>query len=229
MISINQISKKLYNLVGRIVPVAFRISFSQEAEDLILRKIFEGKKNGFYVDVGAHHPFRFSNTYYFYRVGWSGINIDPMPGSKKMFLRVRPRDINLELGVSEVRSVLTYYQFNEPALNTFSSSEALKKSNHNYKVISKEDIQVYRLEEILRQHLPSDKKIDFMTIDVEGLDEAVVRSNNWEKYRPKFLVLEILGESLSSIKNNSTYKYVCGQGYELEHKTNNTYFFKDVK
>lgn len=61
-------------------------------------KSFRKKKIGFYVDVGAHHPMRFSNTYFFYRMGWSGINIDAMPGSMKEFKKYRRRDINLELG-----------------------------------------------------------------------------------------------------------------------------------
>ena len=58
--------------------------YSQEGEDMILRRIFE-EKNGFYVDVGAHHPRRFSNTYYFYKQGWTGISIEPNPQAAKAF------------------------------------------------------------------------------------------------------------------------------------------------
>jgi hypothetical protein len=54
---------------------------------------------GFYIDVGAHHPFRYSNTHMLYRRGWRGINIDPIPGAKIAFDRFRPGDINLEMGV----------------------------------------------------------------------------------------------------------------------------------
>src|SRR4051794_14772116 len=69
-----------------------KASYSQEGEDMILRRFFEEHGKGFYVDVGAHHPKRFSNTYSFYKQGWSGINIDAMPGSMARFRRVRPRD-----------------------------------------------------------------------------------------------------------------------------------------
>lgn len=75
-------------------------SYSQEGEDLLLSRIFGDKKDGFYIDVGAHHPFRFSNTYLLYKRGWRGINIDAMPGSMKLFNRFRPRDINIECGVA---------------------------------------------------------------------------------------------------------------------------------
>ncbi|MFM6346540.1 MAG: hypothetical protein ACKPFK_15520, partial [Dolichospermum sp.] len=90
------------------------ISYSQEGEDLILARFFEKEKNGFYVDIGAHHPQRFSNTYYFYLKGWSGINIDAMPGSMKIFDDLRPLDINLEIPISDKSEILTYYEFDEP-------------------------------------------------------------------------------------------------------------------
>src|SRR5436309_16100262 len=75
------------------------LAYSQEGEDLVLRRIFETQAKGIYVDVGAHHPFRFSNTCLLHKRGWRGINIDAMPGSMTLFERFRPLDVNLELGV----------------------------------------------------------------------------------------------------------------------------------
>jgi hypothetical protein len=83
-------------------------SYSQEGEDLILRKIFENQQQGFYIDVGAHHPKRFSTTYVFYKHGWRGINIDAMPDSLKVFNKFRKRDINLEKAFSDKKERLTY-------------------------------------------------------------------------------------------------------------------------
>ena len=114
--------KNLINLRDRFSdPYAIKC-YSQEGEDMILRRIFEGQENGFYIDVGAHHPRRFSNTYYFYKQGWRGINIEPNPDALKAFNSDRPKDINLQLGVSDAASILKYYYFDEPALNTFDSS-----------------------------------------------------------------------------------------------------------
>ena len=108
--------------------------YSQEGEDILLNKIFSGKKEGFYIDIGAHHPKRFSNTYLFYQKGWQGINVDCMPGSMKLFKKLRPRDINLELGVSENESEKDYYVFNDTALNSFSKehSEKLSQAENPY-------------------------------------------------------------------------------------------------
>ena len=76
------------------------ISYSLQGEDMVLKELFADKNQGFYVDVGAHHPFRFSNTYLFYKKGWRGINIDAMPRSMELFDKFRPRDINIECGVA---------------------------------------------------------------------------------------------------------------------------------
>ena len=67
--------------------------FSQEGEDGVLDRLFGGKPHGFYVDVGSHHPQRYSNTYLFYLRGWHGINIDPLPGTKIRFDLLRKREL----------------------------------------------------------------------------------------------------------------------------------------
>lgn len=115
-------------------------SYSQEGEDMILRRIFGNQKNGFYVDVGAHHPKRFSNTYYFYKKGWRGINIDAMPGSMKAFDKIRRRDVNIEKPISDQKQLLTYFAFNEPALNGFSrelTNERISKSSPFHLIFEK--------------------------------------------------------------------------------------------
>lgn len=89
------LKKRLLRLRDTIFDVYAKKSYSQEGEDMVLQRIFDGKTNGFYVDVGAHHPFRFSNTYFFYRLGWSGINIEPNPEASDLFQSARRKDINL--------------------------------------------------------------------------------------------------------------------------------------
>ena len=121
--------------IHRKIVKGLQHSFSQEVEELVLARIFEGHKPVFYVDVGAHHPTRFSNTSFFYRRGWSGINIDAMPGSMKAFKSLRSRDVNLEIPVCEKETMLKYYMFNEPALNSFDRSLSLSRQNETYKII----------------------------------------------------------------------------------------------
>ena len=204
------------------------ISYSQDGEDIVIAELFNDKQGGFYVDVGAHHPQRFSNTYYFYLKGWSGINIDAMPGSMKIFDDLRSRDINLEIPISDKSEILTYYEFDEPALNSFSlplSQKRIKTSS--YKIIAETQLKTQTLAEVLDKHLPPEQTIDFLSIDVEGLDYQVMSSNNWDKYKPKVLLVEDL--ELSSLKNINTSK-VClfleERGYVLLAKTMRTLIFK---
>ena len=75
-------------------------NFSQEGEDLFLIEFFKNKSEGFYVDVGAFHPFRINNTYALYKKGFRGINIDISATSIDFFNLARSDDINLNIGAS---------------------------------------------------------------------------------------------------------------------------------
>jgi FkbM family methyltransferase len=205
-------------------------SWSQEGEDMVLHRIFGSKKTGFYVDIGAHHPMRFSNTHFFYRRGWSGINIDAMPGSMKEFEKYRRRDINLELGVAQQQGILDYYVFNEPALNSFSASLSEERNilENNYYIQKKIKIKTKPLHEILACHLKG-RKIDFLNVDVEGFDLNVLQSNDWSKYRPRFVLAEILGRSMHNINQDKVVQFMREQGYIVYAKQVNTVFFEDIQ
>ncbi|MFC1837746.1 FkbM family methyltransferase [Thermodesulfobacteriota bacterium] len=204
-----------------------RKSYSQEGEDMILNRIFENKTDGFYVDVGAHHPKRFSNTYFFYKKGWKGINIDAMPGSMKLFKKLRPRDINLEIPISNKNEYLTYYMFNEPALNGFSEKLSEERDGKNqYKIISKTKMKTATLENVLDEHLLQDQQIDFMSIDVEGLDLQVLESNNWKKHRPQFVLVEFLNKPGFQIDKFEKMKLLNSVGYSFYAKSICTVFYK---
>ncbi len=203
-------------------------SWSQEGEDQILRRIFEKQSDGFYVDVGAHHPKRFSNTFLFYKRGWCGINIDAMPDSMRIFNRVRPRDVNIEIGIGLNECHLDYYVFNEPALNGFSENLSTERheASSNYKIEKIIKVNVQPLYKVLDEKLPLGQKIDFMSVDVEGLDFEVLKSNDWTKYRPKFVLAEVLGGSLHEIEKSSVGRLMTEVGYEIYAKCVNTVFFK---
>src|SRR5579862_4112028 len=169
-------------------------SYSQEGEDMVIMSFFEGKKKykGFYVDVGAHHPYRYSNTLFFYQRGWRGINIEPTPSVMKLFNIFRRKDTNLNIGITDKKDKLTFYCFNEPALNGFSKehSEELNRTSKLYKIIKEIEVETYPLADVLDKYLPPGQKIDFLTIDVEGFDLIVLKSNNWAKYKPSFILVE---------------------------------------
>lgn len=213
-------------LIGKPDPFA-TLSYSQEGEDLILKRIFEEKKNGFYVDVGAHHPMRFSNTYLFYKMGWKGINLDATPGSMDEFKKIRPNDINLEKAISNNKELLKYYIFNESALNTFSLEEANKKNGlKNFKIIEIIEIYTSKLSEVLKDYLGNEQHIDFLNIDVEGYDFKVLNSIDWTIHNPTIILIESLDSNLERIDENEIYQYLKLRSYRLFAKTFNTLIFR---
>jgi len=201
-------------------------SYSQEGEDMILRRIFEKQQSGFYVDVGAHHPFRFSNTFFFYKRGWVGVNIDAMPGSMKPFRKFRPRDINIEVPISNSDQLLTFYAFNEPALNSFSKELSQERDGKNgYFIQEKIELRASRLTSVLDSYLPTGTEIDFLSIDVEGFDLDILQSNDWVKYKPKIILIEILGSTLSEIEDQAITIFLKKIGYVVFAKAVNTVIF----
>lgn len=233
---INYIKKKtplfFKHIINRILSFYYWkphqvVIYSQGGEDLILEGMLGNKNTGFWVDVGAHHPQRFSNTYLFYKKGWRGINIDALPGSMKLFNKIRPQDINLEIPIFKEHTRLTYYQFKEPALNGFESDIAIdRNANTNNSIIGKIEMSGYPLKDVLKNHLPSNiTTIDFFTIDVEGFDLQVLESNDWSLYRPRVVVVEILDKPIYELGNNPVVIFMKNNGYQLFSKSNQSAFF----
>ncbi|MCB5184122.1 FkbM family methyltransferase [Methylobacillus gramineus] len=202
----------------------YKLSYAQEGEDLILGRIFDRSSSGYYIDIGAHHPVRFSNTYLFYKRGWRGVCVDPSQDAIALFKQRRPADIALEMGVSDQESELTYYMFDEPALNTFSKILADQRiENTTYKSIGTRKVPVRPLNKILDEILQPGTKIDFMTIDVEGLDYQVLVSNDWSKYRPRI----VLAEALDDEAGERIRAFMIQNNYKIIARTFNTEFYQD--
>ena len=204
-------------------------SYALEGEDLILAECFHYRRNGFFVDVGAHHPKRFSNTYHFYRYrGWRGINIDAMPGSMRAFRRSRPEDVNVESAVAETAGAVEFFMFDEPALNTCDAELAtFRQQSEGFKLLRQVSVEARPLRDLLRQHVPAGKRIDLLTVDVEGLDLAVLRSNDWQAYRPAVVAVEDLaGRRLREIGTSPTTLLLEPWGYEPFASTARTVLYR---
>lgn len=213
----------------RVKRSAGQISFAQEGEDLIIAELLGPRQNGFYVDIGAYDPTRFSNTRYFYDRGWNGINIEPSPLALSKFKALRKRDINLNLGISDVTGNLEFYMFEEAALNTFQPERVkLLETTTPYRSTGKVQVPVRLLKDVLNEYAKG-RKIDFMNIDVESHEMSVLHSNDWNKYRPAVLLVEILDFSLETILENPIHRFLTEVNYSFECKTPRTCFYRDTR
>jgi hypothetical protein len=116
------------NLLKELINNDVSLSYSQQAEDIVIIKYFNKKWGGCFVDIGAFHPKKYSNTHLLTKLGWTGINVEPNPDQFIFFLKKRKKDINLNIGISLKEDMLNYYSFNHPAVNTFDKLHAEKWS-----------------------------------------------------------------------------------------------------
>jgi len=202
-----------------------RPSVAQYGEDLIAGSYLSEVNNGFYVDIGAHHPVRLSNTHLLNRRGWKGINVDPNPAAIKIFNKKRPTDINVEAGIAASAGTMTYYGFNSPEVNTLSAEAARFQAGNGYKLISEQTVEVLTLASLLDRHVPPGQEIHLLSIDVEGLEEDVLRSNDWEKYRPRFILVELNDSDVPDALASPTTRFLFALQYRLVAKTFNTLAF----
>lgn len=210
----------------------FKISFSQKGEDVYLQNIFN-KENGFYVDVGAYHPIEYSNTHVFYLKGWSGINIEPNPESIQSFFKLRARDINLNLAVSLCEDTLTYYKFNYSAVNTISKDHATYWASQPGHIIKEQTpVIVKPLKRIFEDFLPNDVEIDFMSVDCEGVDLDVLKSNDWNKFRPSIVLIEFLYYEYPDFRESELHQFMISVNYRFLGIVGISIFYsnnKDIK
>ena len=221
---VDMVRKAKYSFASR----QGRRTWSQEGEDIIVSRMTD-KKNGFYVDIGAHHPFRLSNTFLLYRRGWSGINVDPLPDAIHLFSRSRPKDINLNLGVSEHGGSLDYFMFNEPSHNTFDPKVAgeVQSTSKDTRLLKVIKVDTLPLQKILEQYMPAGKHIDLLNVDVEGMDFQVLASNDWGRYRPEIVIAEIRNSLVNDVIQSEVVSFMNSQGYKLFSKLYHSVIFKD--
>jgi FkbM family methyltransferase len=164
------------------------VSYAQNCEDVLLQRLFAEVPDGFYIDVGAGHPVRDSVTKHFYERGWHGINIEPAADSYQALCADRPRDINLNLGLSNREATLTFYEAPaRPGWSTF-SPELGPGYRRDGLVEAERQVAVTTLAQVCARY--ADRAIDFLKIDVEGYEREVLEGADWQRWRPRALVIE---------------------------------------
>lgn len=168
-------------------PSNHMISYAQNFEDVMLRRVFRDKKDGFYIDIGAMDPITDSVTKFFYDEGWSGINIEPNAFFYNRLLAERPRDINLKLAVGEHEETRTFHVFEQFGNSTFNEGSRDSFAAAGYESCE-EVVRVTTLAAVCREYVKRD--IDFLKIDCEGWEKNVLEGADWDRFRPTILVIE---------------------------------------
>ena len=218
---------KLYNFYRDKIKGWRSIFYSCFGEDTVINNILGGKKNGFWVDVGAFHPEKYSNTKFFSKhMGWTGINVEPNVENFKLFQKRRSMDINLNLGVYTQESQLNYFRFVDGLYNTFDEKLKNELIAKGVQHMGTDSIRVTTLANIIRENC-SDKHIDFLNVDVENLDLEVLQSNDWDKYVPSVICVEDHEYDISmGAKDSKISAFLKGKGYILDSKCRYSLIFR---
>lgn len=165
------------------------ISYAQNFEDVMLWRALKNIERGFYIDVGAAWPDEHSVTRAFYERGWRGINIEPNPVFHQQLQARRRRDINLKLAIGEREDTVTINFFDDTGLSTLDDTIANQHREAGWS-LDRQPVQVTTLAEVWRQHVPAGQAVHFLKVDIEGLEEAALRGNDWQANRPWVVVVE---------------------------------------
>lgn len=162
--------------------------YGMEAEDFFISKWFP-EKNGSYIDIGSGNPIIMSNSYYFYKKGWTGILVDPLDFNMKLYKIFRRRDNHLQILVGKNDGVCNFYEFYPSELSTTIKEIAdrlIRKKQGLF--ISSYQLKMRKLSEFQIKASPSDAT--FLSIDTEGNDFEVLSGIDFQVFRPRVIVIE---------------------------------------
>jgi FkbM family methyltransferase len=188
-------------------------SYSQFGEDLLLWEFFGAKSEGFFVEVGANHPTKCSQTRLFEQHGWKGILVEPIARNCEMLRQQRPgsRIFQCALGAPEQRG--------RARLNVAAGNDGLSGLNLNDGVVVDrvEEVEVRTLDEILAE--AGNPNIDFLSVDVEGLELQVLRGFDLARHRPSVVLVE------DHLQQLGVHRHFVRHGYRVVKRTgvNNWY------
>lgn len=173
----------------------FKASYAQCGEDLITDFVLGACVKTpliSYLDIGAHHPARMSNTYLFYLRGGRGVCVEPDPDLFAEFIRVRPRDTSLNIGIGAAGAdQAEFFRMTTPTLNTFSRETAERYASYgNQKIEEVVELPLVPINSILADHF--ERCPNFVSLDVEGYDMEILAAFDFSRFRPEVFCIETL-------------------------------------
>lgn len=163
------------------------ISYAQNGEDIRLNRAFPAPYRGFYIEVGAYDPVDLSITKLFYDRGWRGVSVEPSPTQHAKMTAARPDDRILNVALSDHDGRMTFHESVGVGLSTLQQADADRFARDGFKRKTYE-VPVRTLASVCEEYARG--PIDFLTVDVEGHEEGVLRGADFSRFRPKVAIVE---------------------------------------
>jgi len=164
-------------------------SYSQFWEDRLINRLVKNQR-GTYIDIGAGTPIWGSNTFYFYIRGWRGVTIDPIKFNVQMHKIFRKKDTQYMSIISLSSTETSFYQLNPWELSTTDKKIADERVEKGAKLVRTIQIKATPLSKIYENHPIA--RPSLLSIDVEGSELDVLRSNDWIRFQPDIICVEEL-------------------------------------
>jgi FkbM family methyltransferase len=178
-------------------PPDARLSFSQQGEDLVLYHVLHDYLRldaPTYLDIGAADPVRANNTYLLHTTGSRGVLVEPNPTFAAKLRAYRPNDRVVEagVGVSDVAAADYYVIQGQPELNTFSAEQVERlRRRAGHEVVEKVlPMPLIGINRIIAEQLG--RAPDLLSIDIEGMDLDILRTLDFDRFRPGVICAETL-------------------------------------
>ena len=211
---------KILCLVGQPRYLHGFSSFSQAGEDAVLRFLFLDNRMELgkisYLDIGARHPTCGSNTFLFYSCGSNGVCVEADKTSIPLFQKLRSRDKVLNMGISTSCEDYGDLYIIEGGGSTFDEEEAEKRASvGTAKIMGVVKVPLMDINTLIQQNFETYP--DFLSIDIEGLDLAVLKTMDFETYPVPVICTEtcIYSETHIRPKDNTITEFMISKGYEI--------------
>jgi FkbM family methyltransferase len=207
-------------------------SYAQCGEEVIVSDLFKFLNISMptYLDIGAYLPVFGNNTYLFYRRGSRGVLVEPNVDLVPELRSTRPGDVvlNVGVGVTEERSA-DYYCLSIPQMNTFCKEEAERLARNpeaGLRIRRVAKVPLIPINKLLNEHFPGGGP-DFLSIDIESLDLAVLKSIDYQAHRPKVICTETV-VPLGIAMEPETTRFLESRGYAVRGMTFPNTIFLDM-
>ena len=201
--------------------------FGQDSMAYDLQAYFRMKK-GVYIDIGAFDGVCFSNTKKFEELGWDGICIEPNPDAFAKLEQNR-KSINVNAAISERNGIGEFVKVDGQASMLSGLAETFDEEHKNR--IEKEtcdlnvdstkiEVQMYSFDEIMNKYMSGITSIDFVSIDVEGGEFAILKNIDFDKYKINMLVVE------RNYDEETVHKYMSEKGFTVISSVIDDFFIR---
>lgn len=212
-------------------PEGAHLSYAQFGEDLIANSLFYSINitKPTYMDVGANEPIISNNTYFFYKSGARGLLIEPNVAFTEKLKTTRPGDTVLTagIGITDVTEA-DYYVMSQPQHGTFDKAHAEKfVREKGYKIERVVKVPLININKAMAEHFKGAAP-DYLSIDVEGLEFAILKTIDFKRFRPKVICIETL--VANTLKHNpeiTQYMVSADRGYEVRGMSFPNTFYMD--